>query len=1249
MNSFSLRSVSKAIQLLGCIFAILLLCVPAFSQGSFGRILGTVTDTSGGVVSGATVTVIDTDRGTSRTLTTDDAGEYNAPNLTPGTYTVRAEAKGFKKLERQNVVVEVGKELRIDLTVQPGQQEQTVTVTESVPLVETATATLGGTLENNEIIDLPLNGRNYQDLLGLRPGVMLQPGGGPWTQSTNNVRPDETVWLLDGVINANMYDTRPIANMPSPFTDGATILPIDAIQEFNTMQNPKAEYGWKPGAVVNVGLKSGTNTLHGDAYGFYRSAKWDARNLFNPDVSSRPTCVNDQTVPCALSPVQLRQFGGVVGGPIKKDKLFFLASYETQHNFIGNLIGTASTPITNSVGGPNGPKVSMVDAITALQNAGATQLCSATVTTNCLSPVSLDLAGCTGTAATAGSYTCTGGLFPTNTTPSNSYTSTWPNTNISHNGLAKIDYHINDKNSVNGMLMINNYNDTGEDHPFLNPIFENPNLVRTYTAAGDWVWTPTSRLVNDFRFGYDRVRFNFLTNDANIISDGSGGPCNFAGCGGNHYPINTGVTSYGGLPNINLASFEKLGSWHNRPQNWSNWYNDVQDSVSYLAGKHSWKFGGEYSYIDVKNAVPDTVRGRIDFRGKNGSCGNAVVATDLTKFFCGAPRRGFILTGNPNREETWNSFALFAQDDWQVAHKLTLNLGLRYSYFQPMREVNNFWGNFDPTKGLVQEGQTGVGSTIWKPDHKDFSPRIGFAYDVTGKGTTVVRGGFSLIYSSFTAVEFLNQNGFQNSTAVSAAAVPTGGCTAVVNPGKTCTQAGGTTLTPGGTMTLASSLVTGGQLCFNAGVSPCATAGQTTAFPTGVTPSCTAAAPCNILAIDPNLLTPYVLSWSLGVQHQIGTNLSLEIGYVGTHGSRLTGFRDINQTNAAGVAAFATTVDANGNPMSYLNYINQISNDARSNYHSLQTTLTKRMSHGISFIAGYTYSHGLDNGSLNRTAYIPQDSFNPQLEYGASDFDVRHRFTFTTTYQIPGIKGYGQLLEGWKLNAIINIQSAQPWLISDTSDNFSGRTDNADRWDFFGNTSDFKSGPNSIPYCSGFVFSQAAGNINGYDTSAVTCTTTSGISGATSQPLSTSATMAAACATHALGTTVTSPTSNLPGAGCFADGGSVLTPNATGSFGNMGRNIFRDSGFKNVDFSVFKSFAYKERYTAEFRLEIFNLFNHPLSANPYGSANGWGNGNDPSLPGTFGCGCATPDVAGGSPQLGSGAQRGLQIGLKVGF
>src|SRR6266446_6365403 len=349
----------KALGFLRGTIGVLLFCLPLFSQANFGRIMGTVTDQSGGVVAGAAVTVLDTQRGVSKHLVANDAGEYNAPNLSPGTYIVRAEAKGFKVFERQNIVLEVGKELRVDATLQPGDQTQTVTVTESVPLVETTNATMGGTLENADIVDLPLNGRDYQNLLGLRPGVMLMVGGGPWTQSTNGVRPDESVWLIEGVINMNFFDARPVINMPSPFTDGATILPIDAIQEFNLMENPKAEYGWKAGAVVNVGIKSGTNQLHGAAYAFGRSDSFDARNYYNVQATSSGCPGTSILSVCDKLPVQLKQFGGVAGGKIIKDKLFFFGGYEGLRSFLGSAF-LNHIPAT----------ADMVGAINALQTAG---------------------------------------------------------------------------------------------------------------------------------------------------------------------------------------------------------------------------------------------------------------------------------------------------------------------------------------------------------------------------------------------------------------------------------------------------------------------------------------------------------------------------------------------------------------------------------------------------------------------------------------------------------------------------------------------------------------------------------------------------------------------------------------------------------------------------------------------------------------------------------------------------------------
>jgi hypothetical protein len=1247
--------------------AVLLLCVPAFSQGNLGRIMGTVTDTSGGVVSGATVSVIDTARGITRTLTTDDAGEYNAPNLTPGEFTVRAEAKGFKKLDRQGVDVGVGKEVRIDLILQPGEQNQTVTVTESVPLVETTNATLGGTLDNSDIVDMPLNGRNYQNLLGLRPGVMVQPGGGPWTQSTNGIRPDESAWMVDGVINSNFFDARPILGMPSPITDGATILPIDAIQEFNTMENPKAESGWKPGAVVNVGIKSGTNQLHGSAYAFGRDGNWGARNAYNivPVGGVCPT--SPFLSACDKLDVSLKQFGAVVGGPIKKDKLFFFGGYEGLRSFIGQALASGGVPGTATM---NSPAASFVDAVNCLTfhtdatcGGGVVNKFSVPAGQIPISAASLALTGCT-VGATPAATTCTGGFYPNNGA-SNAYLSTFPNSNQSDNGIGKIDFHPNEKNTINGMLATSRYNGLGEDHPYINPNMLNTFPITVWTTTENWIYTPNSSVVNEVRFGYDRMTIAQASLDAGLP-----------------FPVTTGLTAAAGWPNISVKGFNSFGTQHNRPQiSGPNPYSDYQENLSYLKGKHSFKFGFEYGRLEGDSLIPDTGRGLFKFNGGKAFGGS----TPLEDLMAGTLTNGVALVGNAQRRLHWSETAGYVQDDWRITPKVTFNWGLRYSYESPIREVNNNWANFDPNSitGLVQQNAS---TTMWRPDNTNFSPRLGFAWDVTGKGTTVVRGGFSIMYSTFTAVMFMNQNVFQNSTAVSLSANPTGAlisCTTGFPGEPTCPANGG------GNILLGSGTHKASDLCWDpttvsgpAHTAACI-AGQTTAFPSGGSLTCgdgvgSNAAPCNLLAVDPNLKTPYIENFNLGIQHQFGNNLSLEIGYVGNHGARLTGFADINQAaagslwclnslTAAQIADACSTFVApvtvgdyqkliggkapydtiNGTQSAqesrplftkfpYIGFINQMTNNTRSNYNSLQATLTKRMSHGLSFIAGYTYAHGLDTGSLNRFGMLPQDGTGDQ--YANSDFDVRHRFTLSATYDIPGIKGYGQVLEGWQINTIVNIQSSQPWRVNDGGNNFNGTNDNSDLWNFTGKPASFKAGFNSLPYCTA---SDLAGT-------GAACTSTSSLNGNVVTTLSNSAALWGDCVAQAT-TTVTQAT--LLQGGCFASasGDAIMTPDGLGQFGNMGRNIFRDSGFKTMDFSVFKNFKFKERYGVQFRAEFFNVLNHPIAGNPYGASSNFNSNNDPSSPAGFGGSGGTPDVLAGNNVVGSGANRDIQLGLKLTF
>jgi len=313
-----MHSPSNGIRVLGTVCLLLSVSVFTFSQTTAGRILGNVSDQSGATVAGAAVVVTDVQRGTTRVVATDSSGNYAAPDLQPGVYKVRAEAKGFKSVERVNIVVEVAEDLRVDITLPTGQVSETVVVTDEVPLVDTTSSTLGGTLSNAEINDLPLNGRNYENLLQLRPGVERYPGGGFSTTSTNGLRAEDNAYFVEGLFNSEPYSGQAIINGAGIAGDSATILPIDSIQEFNVEELAPAEFGWKPGAVVNVGLKSGTNQIHGTGFAFGRDGvHTDARNYFN-------------TVPNTKLDRTLEQYGGSAGGPIVKDRVFFFAAYEGQ-------------------------------------------------------------------------------------------------------------------------------------------------------------------------------------------------------------------------------------------------------------------------------------------------------------------------------------------------------------------------------------------------------------------------------------------------------------------------------------------------------------------------------------------------------------------------------------------------------------------------------------------------------------------------------------------------------------------------------------------------------------------------------------------------------------------------------------------------------------------------------------------------------------------------------------------------------
>lgn len=1137
---------------LGAILVLMFACFPIWSQTITGRILGSVNDASGAAVAGATVVITDVDRGTSRTLTTDRTGAYVAPDLAAGNYKIRVSAPGFKSVERATVGLEVAKDVPIDFSLEPGQVSEVVIVSGEAPLVDTTSATLGGTLSNKEINELPLNGRNYENLLQLRPGVVRYPGGGFSTTSTNGLRAEDNAYLIDGLFNSEPFSGQSIINGAGIAGDSATILPIDSIQEFNLQENPPAEYGWKPGATVNVALKSGTNQVHGTAYAFGRDTALDARNYFNT-VASGPK-----------NPRTLEQFGGSVGGPIIQEKLFFFGAYEGQRYTVGNT-GQIQSPATVSLGGD--PANSVVDAIAAVHAAFVANTIPQDV-----SPASLQIAGC----VMGPLITCNGSGFPTNngTNPAGSTTINFglPNTVSADNAVGKIDYHRNDRHTISGMYFFGNNSGTVSDASQLQPQWLTQIHTRAQVVGGDWVWTPNSRWVNEARFGYNRLYQPTFTAD-------HGKPATA-------YGLDTGVTNplYGGLPRINVFPFyifpQELGGFNWPKVQGPDTRFQFVDHVAYTRGKHAMKFGGEIHHDAFTGGAYGGARGRIKFVGGSFDNGNS---SGLEDFFAGLPTSASQLVGDPTRHiHNWG-YAMFAQDDWRIAKNLTLNFGLRYELNTVVKEDHDLLGNFSSTVGLEQVGQQI--SSPYHGDHNNFAPRFGFAWDIMGTGRTVLRGGAGIIYETINWESFLALN---NSLGIST--IPTGALGVGPN------GAAGT-----GSIAVGTVNYPGSALNWNG-----------TVFPTGAL-NC-GANPCSILGIDPNLRTPFVYNWNLNVQHAFNNNLSLEVGYVGNHGDSLINIRDVNQN----VPALDVLGDEqSGRPFNarfpFLSFIYQMGNLYRSNYNGLQATLTARNYHGFTFVAGYTYSHSLDdvgaNWDFGAGLGLPSNSNNIGAEYSSSDFDIRHRFTLAMTYAIPGKKSFGQMLEGWELNSIVTIASPQPFGVMDAGSDVSLTGEANDRWDFFGKPGDFKSTPTGIPFF-------APGDPN----------------------------MPAACLSNAA---AIGAIPSLNAFGCYANGSSVMIPPAFGTFGTMGRNIFRDTGFRNWDFSVGKTWKFTERYGAQFRAEFFNILNHPNFANPFGGQNGWAH-NDPST-GSFGCSCATPDVAASNPVIGSGGSRAVQLGLKLMF
>ena len=1196
-RSGSSSAVERAVVRLWLVVALLAASfpLPVFSQGSTGTIQGGVFDSSGGSIAGAQVTVTDVARGTTRTLTTDEAGQFVAPNLAAGTYSVRAAADGFSAQERANVPLGVASTVRVDLSLSPGSQTQTITVTEEVPAIDTTSATLGGTVSNQAIQSLPLNGRNFMRLLELRPGVVTKPGDNTSASSTNGRRSGADILLVEGIFSLDMTSANNMINgaAKGSTADSSSALPVDAIQEFNTQQNAPAEAGWKDGSVVNVGVKSGTNALHGTAFAFGRDAEaTDAANYFTHQVT----------------PATLENFGATAGGPIRKGKVFWFVGFEGLRVKISSV--TAATVPTSIGLAPANPALSMVDACNAAKASAAG-----------LSPLSARLAGldpatCKVSPATASFEN----VFPYNPTTLTDYFPGDAASQPLNNGLAKGDWNINDRNHLSGFYF--NSTSTQADGGALQPYWNATAYSKTWVMAGGWTWTANSSWVNDLRAGWAGNTATRFPGDADRL------PVN---PWPNGYGMPTGVTdpALGGFPVLTfqsggLSNLGVGGLYGTRgPQGQLN----IKDTVSYLRGKHAFKFGVEHVWVKFNNLTATDSLGTINF-------------ADLLGFLQGVPVSGLIRTIVQDERDRARWYAAFVQDTWRVTPRLTLTPGLRYEYQGAPHDINNQLGTFDPNSpgGVVQVGSGLPHSSLYNAEKFSFFPRFGLAWDIWGNGRTVLRGGVDSMSGTIPMTGITQQTPF-------GASFPEAGI-----------DRSGTEINKTAPQTLA---LGAGALNWN-------TTGPI--FPIGgaAGPVCTSAVPCVTGAPDPNFKRPKALEWNVDIQRAITSRLTIDVAYVGNHGYDEFGQVDLNapplgsgwtpaKVGATGTCTTQSIAAATSNSTAfrnacspdataiakarpyntkfpYLNFIERSTGSAGifSNYNALQVTVDSRNIHGVSFLGAYTYSHALDiSSTVSRGVRQMVDPTNPRLQYGSGDNDIRHRFRFSPTWTVPGIKTPGQMLEGWSVSGILALQGRFPYSALDATKNDwvgTGETVNTfvatgitQFWNFSGPGDAFNSSNIPIP-CYGRL---------------------AGCTAFASAPLA----IQQACQGAAQAPYAGNPTLqqlallSLANNGCYIQNGGVLTPPAYGTIGNAGKNSFRGPQFKNVDMSISKMWHFGERYSAQFRAEFFNVFNNPTFGAP---------GNNPtSGQNAFGFAKATADS--GNPVLGSGGPRHIQFGLKLAF
>jgi hypothetical protein len=917
--------------------------------GTFGTILGTVNDETGAVVPKVTVTVTSVRTGSVRTTTTDEQGSYQVPALLPGLYRVELEASGFKKYQRTDVELRVNESVRVDATMQVGELTQTVEVEGGAPLLTTSSGTVGHVIDNKSVVELPLNGRDFTQLTLLVPGAT--PGnnaGGFFIIGGNNVsvtgnRSDSNNYTLDGVDNNENF-----------FKYHAIKPSIDAIEEFKIQTNiTSAQFGAAAGANVNLATKSGSNELHGAAFEFLRNNVLDSREVF---ATTRPQ-------------FRYNDFGGTIGGPIKKDKTFWLFNYEgTRTRREQTLLGTIPTPamlggdLSRDVEGNPAPVI--VDPFTKQPLPG-----------NIIDPSRID--------PISQAYL---DVFYTPVQPNRSgafnLINTLPLELDTNQFTARVDHRFSANTSIYGRF---SYSKLNQIEPTTLPtnVRERFNNFHNIGVTLTHLFSPTT--IFDLRYGWNRYNVAFgnpnLDLTGPLIAAGlTGIPEEFRGY---DYPINLDFSGFTLADNF---------AFQNGPDR----NNQILPNLLMIRGKHSIAVGADIKHEQIFH---DGVFSNWAFTNVPTSDPQNVATTGqgLASFLLGFPSTASRILGDPSLDASRYLVHYYVQDDIKLTPKFTLNLGLRYE--------DSHW--FHHNQGRLSGYDTETGQYMWAsenpitgepanaprtlvdPDRNNFAPRFGMAYLLTPK--TTVRAGYGIFYNSnFTWETSSARGNWPYSVSQS--------------------KEGMNRDVPDTPLT--------------------------SVFPD--TPDLSTVPPDVQHSMSRHQRVGYMQQWNLHVQRELGTGLVMEIGYVGTKGTKLSSFFNAN------VAQPGPGPVGPRRPFQNVGGFSEDKSISNSKYHGMTVKMEKRLSSNANFLANYSYSRFIDLCSVFGCA-PPQNSFDIRASYGPSDLHNTHIFTLGYITNLPFGRGQrfganmsgvaNAIIGGWQLNGVTTMRSGRPFTVTLNFDN----------------------------------------------------------------------------------------------------------------------------------------------------------------------------------------------------------------------